>query len=156
MACLTAAMLLGLCSGCGIIDRFLQQSADSIAEEWSGSVDQLQKSQRIEIYRAGSDVPAAELNTTEEIAAFVSRLGLDGAISWSLSPLPEDAEPTWECVFYQDETVKLGQDTSDLEELQLVRLQFYQQPYLTLTVASIDVSFEIPETYNDYFESLAQ
>ena len=154
---LTAAVILSLCSGCGLMERFAERSAEALTGGLSADTwDSLRKSQRIELYRAGEDSPAATLDTQEELSDFVKALGLDGTTGWTLSSLPGDAEPTWDCVFYEDETVKFGQDASGRKELQLVTLRFYEQPYLTITVASIDLTFEIPETCNDYLASLAQ
>ena len=160
---LTAATIAVACSGCSLFDK-ISDTMDA-AMELADSVDEIKKSGRVEILTEGSDEPVAVLETEEEMKDFISQMGLSSVkdivtpsdAGLKIAKLPKEAEISYICIFYQEETQKAGQDESDLKELEIARMVFYKDiPYLNIEMSSFSLDFQLPETTDSYFESLIQ
>jgi len=113
--------------------------------------DAFQKTQEIQVTAADAETPSAVLTSQDEITAFVSQLELD---HWSPASLPQDVSESGTFALSQTPTVTLGQTEPDQELHLLLTLRTYRDaPFLTLTLAGISTSFEVPEEVSSYLNS---
>lgn len=136
-------LALSMC-GCSLVNTVV----DSVTE--SVNVDEILKAQEITINSAKSSA-AKTISDAQQIGDFIKALEMD---SWKIGTLPENAEKSGEFSFAQDETIKLGQDESDVELQDICKIYTYKDiPYITFEIAGIQLDFEIPQTASDYLNN---
>ncbi len=133
---ITALLALTMC-GCSL--------AENVAE--SINTDEILKAQEITINSVASNA-SETIADAQQIGDFVTALEID---SWQIASLPENAEQSGEFSFAQDETIKLGQDESDIKLKDICKIYTYKDiPYITFEIAGIGMDFEIPQSAADY------
>lgn len=141
---LIAVLLAVSMCGCSLAKTVV----DSVTE--SVNVDEILKAQEITINSAASSA-AETITDAQQIGDFITALEMD---SWKIVSLPENAERSGEFSFAQNETIKLGQDESDVQLEDVCKIYTYKDlPYITFEVAGIGVDFEIPQSAADYLSS---
>ena len=159
-----AFLLLGL-SGCAAFDDAAQEASDSVAETvdglnrgiegvgedvkemtdtLNGAFETVQdaealfgealgKGSRVEVYDAGGE-HVATVEDAQAVAAVASHLS-----SIQLVSSHPDGAAEYRFEFYQDETIKAGQDASDVQQLHVCTIETYEaSDVVTLSIPALD------------------
>lgn len=114
----------------------------------------MDKAQRIEMKSVASDEVQRSLTEKKELEKFVAKLRVE---EWeSDSRLPEDAKPSHEYIFYQEETPQAGEKKGKEAPLyEVARLITYRElPYVKLKVSLIELDCKVPEDVARYLNQL--
>lgn len=163
-ACAAFLLLLSL-SGCAVVDDAAQEASDSVAQTvdelnrgiegvgedvqemtdtLNGAFETVQdaealfgealgKGSRVEVYDAGGE-HVATVEDAQAVAAVASHLN-----SIQLVSSHPDGAAEYRFEFYQDETIKAGQDASDVQQLHVCTIETYEaSDVVTLSIPALD------------------
>lgn len=145
---LSMVAVMGMLRGCG--DNSGSPGQDS-PQEALGEMDQ---AQRIEMKSVASDQVQRTLTEKKELERFVAKQRIE---EWeTVSRLPKGAKPSYEYIFYQEETVKAGEKKEkDAPLHEVARLITYGElPYITLKVSFIELDCKVPEDVAQYLNQI--
>ncbi|EGK08681.1 hypothetical protein HMPREF9374_3261 [Desmospora sp. 8437] len=99
---LSMVAVMGMLTGCGDVSS--SSSGQDSPQEALGEMNQ---AQRIEVKSVASDQVQHTLTEKKELEKFVAKQRIE---EWeSESRIPKGAKPSYEYIFYQEETVKAGE-----------------------------------------------
>lgn len=110
----------------------------------TADTDQITKAQAITILSADGQT-LGQVTSQEDLDAFFLALDLD---RWTLASLPQEAACLGTFVFSQTPTVLFGQTQAE-DTRDIATLTAYDAPYITLTLAGLDLTFAIPQKAAD-------
>lgn len=175
----TAFLLPGL-SGCVVVDDAVQEASDSVAQTvdelnrgiegvgedvqemadtLNGAFETVQdaealfgealgKGSRVEVYDARGE-RVATVEDARAVAAVASHLS-----SIQLVSSHPDGAVEYRFEFYQDETIKAGQDASDVQQLHVCTIETYESSdVVTLSIPALDFPVDL-RCSSEFTESL--
>lgn len=112
------------------------------------------KAQEIRINSVDASDIVKTLNTKEELNHFINALDME---HWELKSLPQNAEKSGIFSMFQEETLKFGQTKTDGELHRVCEIYSYKdQPYVTLKISGMKMTFEVSDDVEDYLNSYFQ
>lgn len=136
LGAMTVMLMLILCS-CG--------SDDSEAFK---SGEEINKAQEIAVIPPGQTEACERINDKESINAFVTALDVD---RWKMKPLHGGAQEIGSFGLSQEKTVRLGQADTDTDDMyDIGRIILYEDNYIILETAGMDMTFKVSNDTSDY------
>lgn len=112
---------------------------------------EVSKAQEIRIHSVDASDIVKTLNTKEELEYFINALDME---HWELKSLPENAEISGIFSMFQEETLKFGQTKTDGELHKVCEIDSYiDQPYVTMELSGITMTFKVPDDVEEYLNS---
>lgn len=134
-------VMVFLC-GCQVSDK------DADASEYYA---ELSKAQEITAIPANTSTVTETLVSSEDIADFVSALDIE---NWKLKSLLQTAELAGTFTLSQEDTIKFGETTTDGELHRVCEISCYKEnPYITLKMLGMNLTFEVSDTTAEYLNS---
>lgn len=179
LACAALLLLLSL-SGCVVVDDAAQEASDSVAQTvdelnrgiegvgedmqemtdtLNGAFETVQdaealfgealgKGSRVEIY----DARGEHVATVEDARAVATVASHPNSIQ--LVSSHPDGTVAYRFEFYQDETIKAGQDASDVQQLHVCTIETYESSdVVTLSIPALDFPVDL-RCSSEFMESL--
>lgn len=113
----------------------------------SGYGEDISKAQEIAVISSDTSQVIETITVKEDIEDFVLALDLE---QWELKSLPDRAIEIGSFGVSQEETIKLGQSSTDGSLYDIAVITLYSNSYIRFEIAGVYMTFEVSEDTADY------